>query len=258
MKRSEAFPTKFLSKDDIHVPTVGIVEQVINETLGQGDDQEIKPVMYFSSGIPKPMVINNTNWMNVEVLYGNESDDWTGKPIEVWVDPSVAFGGKRIGGLRLRAPAGQSQPVQAAPAADLATGEQWEMFYSLAGTLDGMGITVPEPPETITTQGMLKVLASLRAKLAPKRSEAEITKELGYEQNDQGYPGAWVQAILQAKLAENTFATTGMLNKAKVAADPAATLEQVMSWARAYRGWRNLDKGSDEAAQLANEGKVPA
>ena len=54
------------------------------------------------------------------------------------------------------------------------------MFYSLAGTLDGKDITVPEPPETITIQGMLKVLASLRAKLAPKHSEAEINQELGY------------------------------------------------------------------------------
>jgi hypothetical protein len=110
MKRSEAFPTKYLSKDDVHAPTVGIIERIVNETLGTGDDQEIKPILYFSSGLPKPMVINTTNWTNVEAIYGDESDNWIGKSIEVWVDPSVVYGGKRIGGLRLRAPAGQPPP----------------------------------------------------------------------------------------------------------------------------------------------------
>ena len=104
MKRSDAFPTKYMSKDDVKAPVIGVIARVVNETLGQGDDQEIKPVMYFSSGPEKPMVVNATNWMSVESIYGDESDNWTGKPIEVWVDPSVSFGGKRIGGLRLRAP----------------------------------------------------------------------------------------------------------------------------------------------------------
>lgn len=104
MKRSDAFPTKYMSKDDVKAPVIGVIARVVNETLGQGDDQEIKPVMYFSSGPEKPMVVNATNWMSVESIYGDESDDWTGKQIEIWVDPSVSFGGKRIGGLRLRAP----------------------------------------------------------------------------------------------------------------------------------------------------------
>lgn len=104
MKRSEAFPSKYLSKDNISKPTVGIIASVTPETLGQGDDQETKPIVYFSSGIDKPMVCNTTNWMTIEDLYGDDSDNWVGKPIEVWVDPSVSFGGKRIGGLRFRAP----------------------------------------------------------------------------------------------------------------------------------------------------------
>lgn len=113
MKRSDAFPTKYLSKDDIKAPTTGTIERVVNETLGQGDDQEIKPVMYFSGGPDKPMVVNATNWITVEALYGDESDNWTGKQIEIWVDPSVSFGGKRIGGLRLRQPAQHPVPTTA-------------------------------------------------------------------------------------------------------------------------------------------------
>lgn len=133
MKRSEAFPTKYLSKDDIHAPTIGVIERIVNETLGTGDDQEIKPIMYFSSGLPKPMVVNNTNWTNVEAVYGDESDNWIGKPIEVWVDPSVVYGGKRIGGLRLRAPAPAQnhEPVAAHP--PLAYREALAMFCSRTG-----------------------------------------------------------------------------------------------------------------------------
>jgi len=115
MRRSEAFPTKYLSKDDVPAPTIGVIERIVIETLGQGDDQEIKPVMYFSSGPPKPMVVNNTNWTNVEAVYGDESDNWIGKTIEVWVDPSVVYGGKRLGGLRLRAPAGDHAPTTVLP-----------------------------------------------------------------------------------------------------------------------------------------------
>ena len=111
MKRSDAFPTKYMSKDDVKSPVTGIIARVVNETLGQGDDQEIKPVMYFSSGPEKPMVVNATNWMSVEAIYGDESDNWTGKPIEIWVDPSVSFGGKRIGGLRLRAPSNHVEHI---------------------------------------------------------------------------------------------------------------------------------------------------
>lgn len=121
MKRSEAFPTKYLSKDDIKAPTVGIIDNVINETLGSGDDQEVKPVMYFKSGIEKPIVINNTNWINVESVYGDDSDNWIGKPIEAWVDPNVSFGGKRIGGLRLREPSNHKQTTPAMSSAEAIT-----------------------------------------------------------------------------------------------------------------------------------------
>lgn len=154
MKRSEAFPTKYLSKDDITAPTVGTIARVVNETLGQGEDQEIKPVMYFSAGIPKPMVLNNTNWMNVEAVYGDESDNWTGKPIEVWVDPSVAFGGKRIGGLRLRAPAGNGKPATIR--------ERWDALTKRA---KAAGVAVPDLDAAAADADILAAGKALLAKV---------------------------------------------------------------------------------------------
>lgn len=272
MKRSEAFPSKFLSKDDVRAPTVCIIEKVINETLGQGEDQEIKPVMYFQSGVSKPMVINNTNWMSVEDLYGDESDDWPGKAIEIWVDPSVSFGGKRIGGLRLRAP--QAQPVAAGNnggSAPLATGEQWEQFYAIAGQLsDAYQIDTPEPPDTCTAAGLDNILAGLNKTMAKAKAKAIVRKgnggtekalqELGFPpdepKREKAYPAVWVKALIEKQLAENTFEATGMLNKAKL--PEHAVVEEVLSWSKVYRAWRDSGKNPDESAELANKGQVPA
>ena len=104
MKRSQAFPSKYLSKDDITSPVVATISDVVMETFTSDDEEKTKSVMYFV-GANKPMVINVANWMTVESLYGDDSDEWIGKTIEIWVDPSVMYGKKRVGGLRLREPA---------------------------------------------------------------------------------------------------------------------------------------------------------
>jgi len=110
MKRSEAFPSKYLNKDQLITPLVGVIESVVIETLGQGDEQDTKPIMYFSSGVPKPAVVNATNWINVESVYGDDSDAWIGQRIELWFDPNVSYGGKRTGGIRMRAPSAATAP----------------------------------------------------------------------------------------------------------------------------------------------------
>lgn len=168
MKRSDAFPTKYLSKDDIKMPTIGVIENVINETLGSGDDQEIKPVMYFKSGIDKPMVINATNWLNVESVYGEDSDNWIGKMIEVWVDPAVAFGGKRIGGLRLREPA-QRKVTTTASTSENGNGKSRrekliERYDALTTEAEAAGVDwKPQPINDMTDEQIVEAGKALKA-----------------------------------------------------------------------------------------------
>jgi hypothetical protein len=101
MKRSDAFPSRYISKDDVQNPIVAVIDTVRFDTIkGDGGDED-KPVVYFRDGV-KPMILNNTNWMAIEDAYGAESDDWTGKQIEMYCDPGVMFGGKRVGGVRVR------------------------------------------------------------------------------------------------------------------------------------------------------------
>jgi recombinational DNA repair protein RecT len=72
----------------------------------------------------------------------------------------------------------------------------------------------------------------------------------------KSFPGDIIQSIIRVKLAENTFEAAGMLNKSNL--DPRnITPEVALTWAKNYRGWRDADKASDEAAQLANEGIEP-
>ncbi len=106
MKRSEAFTGSHLKQDDVPTPIVLAVGWVQMETLGQGADAETKPVLHFTNQHIKPMVLNFWNWNVLETAYGEDSDMWLNKPVEVYVDPNVMFGAKRVGGLRLRISSG--------------------------------------------------------------------------------------------------------------------------------------------------------
>lgn len=108
MKRSDAFPSKYLSQTDVEPAITAIIDEVTRETLKGRDDEpdETKAVMYFKNDTVKPMVLNNVNWLACEDLYGDDSDNWGGKPIELYRDANIMFGSKRVGGIRIRAPHG--------------------------------------------------------------------------------------------------------------------------------------------------------
>ncbi len=114
MRRSEAFPSKYLSKDDLASPRVLTINQVVQEEIEQDDQTKLKAVVYFQEPDVKPWIINSGNWMTVEDVYGEESNNWTGKRVELFVDPTVMFGRKRVGGVRVRVPNGQQAAPQTA------------------------------------------------------------------------------------------------------------------------------------------------
>ncbi len=108
MKMHEAFPGNYLTKDDVEDGLEVCIDRVEIEDLHAPDGiTQTKPVLYFHDA--KPLVLNKENWQTIADLYGDESDDWAGHWIEVYVDPSVRFGGKRVGGIRVKpeTPAGK-------------------------------------------------------------------------------------------------------------------------------------------------------
>lgn len=140
MKRSEAFPSKYLSKDDVVMPIVATIRAVHPEMLKGDDGDERKVVMEFEGDV-KPLIINNTNWMTLEDAYGEDSDAWLGKMVELYKEPAVMFAGKRVGGVRVRIPAGngnghapKEDPILAAKKAWM-TDQSKPNFLSLVAAL---------------------------------------------------------------------------------------------------------------------------
>jgi hypothetical protein len=80
-----------------------------------GADPEHKWCLEFRE-TDKPLVLNMTNMQLCAKVFGSEdTDDWTGKPIVLYTDPNVSYGGKIVGGIRVRAPkpgAKLPEPVQ--------------------------------------------------------------------------------------------------------------------------------------------------
>ena len=104
MKRNEAFPGKWLRKEDVTQPIRVTITRVALTDIGTDEEPQRKPAMWFKEDVA-PTPINSSNWDVLEGLYGDDSDLWLGKAIEIYVDPDVKFAGRRVGGIRLREPA---------------------------------------------------------------------------------------------------------------------------------------------------------
>ncbi len=141
MKRGDAFKSTYLAKNDVTRPLVLTIADVKLETVGQGSDAEEKAVAHFV-GDAKPMVLNLYNWAVCEEAYGNDSEFWRGKSVEVYVDPAVMFGGKKVGGLRLRMPS--TNGAVAGPA--------WTLDECVKRCAD-VGITRDEMISTLKARG---------------------------------------------------------------------------------------------------------
>jgi len=113
MRKSEALPSKYLTG-----PWVGnrkfafTVARVVQEVMENG--RETKPVMYFV-GKEKGMVVNSGNWDAMAIVWGDESDNWTGKTVELFALPTQTPAGQATLGCRIRAIVDPSQAGAQAP-----------------------------------------------------------------------------------------------------------------------------------------------
>ena len=107
--------SKFLRKEDFDEDQVCTIRSCGLEQVGKEDSQEQRWVLYFRER-EKGMVLNVTTIRVLEQAYGGDSDHWIGNKVMVYVDPNVSFGGKVVGGLRLRTPKKQAVKAPVAPA----------------------------------------------------------------------------------------------------------------------------------------------
>ena len=99
MKGADIFPSKYIKADDLNGRDVLVtIDRADLEKLG--DDSKL--VLYFKNK-EKGMVCNKTNFSRIAFLYGDETDNWTGKEIVLTAE-FVEFQGRTVRGLRIRAP----------------------------------------------------------------------------------------------------------------------------------------------------------
>ena len=114
-KLNEMMPSKFLKKEDCESPILLTIAGVKQENVGTQDAPDEKWTLLFEES--KPMVLNSTNMQLAAKICGSDdTDDWTGRKVVAYHDPNVSFGGKLVGGVRLRAPKKQAETAPKKPA----------------------------------------------------------------------------------------------------------------------------------------------
>jgi hypothetical protein len=104
MKRSQVFPSNYFGKGDVEEgPVTGAIASVTMEPIKSDNGEESKAVLHFTARL-RPFILNLCNWTTLETSYGEDSDSWTGKHVEMYFDPTVMYGKERVGGVRVRIP----------------------------------------------------------------------------------------------------------------------------------------------------------
>jgi len=106
--------SRFLTKSDVDPETTFTIREVVEENVAMdGTPEELKFVVYFKEH-EKGLVANWTNAQLLAQITGStDMDEWSGHSVTAYHDPNVSFGGKLVGGIRVKA-APQPRPPQAA------------------------------------------------------------------------------------------------------------------------------------------------
>ncbi len=107
----------FLKQEDLQGKTARVVVASVElEDVKDPDSgrSEKKLIMHFA-GKDKAMILNRTNCEAMEIICGTDDyGAWIGQAVILFVDPTVKFGGKAVGGLRIRSTTATA-PVFVAP-----------------------------------------------------------------------------------------------------------------------------------------------
>jgi len=104
-KVNDMIPSKFLKKEDVGNGKLVTVKAIEQENVAMDNQPaDMKYTLVFNE-LKKPLVLNSTNiQLAASIFASQDTDDWMGKPLVLYVDPNVSFGGQVVGGIRVRAP----------------------------------------------------------------------------------------------------------------------------------------------------------
>jgi len=92
---------QYLQKEDVSEPVIVTISHAETKAF-EGEDRP-KLVLYFEE-YQKGLACNNTNILIlIDACGKDDTDQWKGKKIVLYVDPTVMYSGRMVGGLRVRA-----------------------------------------------------------------------------------------------------------------------------------------------------------
>lgn len=112
--------SKYLKQSDVGEDGIVLTVRGFKREMLDGDNgEEEKTILYFVEQNYKPMVLGPTNrdLLRLATKASNPTEA-KGKKILVFADPTVSFGGKVTGGLRIRKAPAQSVPLSEVPLDD--------------------------------------------------------------------------------------------------------------------------------------------
>jgi hypothetical protein len=103
-KTSEMRESKFLKQSDIGTGALMTIDGCDRHNVAkEGAEPEHKWCLTFAE----------TNIQICERIFGSDdTDHWIGQRVVLYVDPNVSYGGKVVGGIRIRAPKPQNQAAK--------------------------------------------------------------------------------------------------------------------------------------------------
>lgn len=117
--------SKFLKRAEVGSGKLLTITHCDQQNVAKANEApEMKWCLHFAE-TDKPMVLNRTNAELCGQITGERnSDNWGGHKIVLYDDPSISFGGKLVGGIRVRAPRNKTAPAPTKPPVNDLPGEE--------------------------------------------------------------------------------------------------------------------------------------
>lgn len=108
--------SKYLKRADVGAGKLLTIQDCGQQNVAKADQPaEMKWCLHFAE-TDKPLVLNRTNAELIGMITGERnSDNWGGHKVVLYDDPSISYGGKLVGGIRVRAPRNKTAAAPAKP-----------------------------------------------------------------------------------------------------------------------------------------------
>ena len=97
--------SRFITQHDVEPPVLVTIKSFEEINVAKpGAEEEFRWCVWFRE-FDKPMTLNSTNGQIIAAIIGNdELDNAIGQNVVLYRDPTISFGGRVMGGIRIRAP----------------------------------------------------------------------------------------------------------------------------------------------------------